>query len=219
MKLFKSILVATTAIALSACSTTYTTEKTENETISALAMDQKNLYVMGTQHDYQFPTENTQRIQNLVKSPYAKKMSYVAISGEVHNQKEVKAALTLVASPMNFTKTQQEDLVQNYGFRVISDIPKTSVYYQNPTLAKSLKKSPSLLKYDQRLSDGKMVQIKNRQTFIQQYPLSQPIHLKLEYIKSSSKVNGTDAAVIIGLPILFIAAAPLYLICETGNGC
>lgn len=219
MKLFKSILIATATITLSACSTTYTTEKTENETISALAMDQKNLYVMGTQHDYQFPTENTQRIQNLVKSPYAKKMSYVAISGEVHNQREVKAELTLVASPMNFTKTQQEDLVQNYGFRIISDIPKTSIYYQNPALAKSLKKSPNLLKYDQRLSDGKMIQIKNRQTFIQQYPLSQPIHLKLEYIKSSSKVNGTDAAIIIGLPILFIVAAPLYLICETGNGC
>lgn len=219
MKIFKSILIATAAIALSACSTTYTTEKTENETISALAMDQKNLYVMGTKHDYQFPTENTQRIQNLVKSSYAKKMSYVAISGEVHNQREVKAELTLVASPMNFTKTQQEDLVQNYGFRIISDIPKTSVYYQNPALAKSLKKSPNLLKYDQRLSDGKMVQIKNRQTFIQQYPLSQPIHLKLEYIKSSSKVNGTDAAIVIGLPILFIVAAPLYLICETGNGC
>lgn len=219
MKIFKSLLIITTAIALSACSTTYTTEKTENEIISALAMDQKNLYVMGAQHDYQFPTENTQRIQNLVKSPYAKKMSYIAISGEVHNQKEVKAELTLIASPMNFTKTQQEDLVQNYGFRLISDIPKTSVYYQNPALAKSLKKSPNLLKYDQRLSDGKMVQIKNRQTFIQQYPLSQPIHLKLEYIKSSSKVNGTDAAIVIGLPILFIVAAPLYLICETGNGC
>lgn len=219
MKIFKSLLIATVAIALTACSTTYTTEKTEHETISALAMDQKNLYVMGTQHDYQFPTENTQKIQKLIKSPYAKKMSYVTISGEVHNQKEVKAELILVASPMNFTKAQQQDLIQNYGFRLISDIPKTSVYYQNSTLAKSLKKSPNLLKYDQRLSDGKIVKIKNRETFIQQYPLSQPIHLQLEYIKSSSKVNGTDAAIIVGLPILFIVAAPLYLICETGNGC
>lgn len=222
MKIFKSLLIATVAIALTACSTTYKTEKTEHEKIISLAMDQKSFYVLGTEHDYQFARKDTQPIENLVKSPYAKKISYIEASGEVYNQKEVTAKLTLIISPINFTDRQQQDLIQNYGFRLVKDISPDSLYWKNPALLSHLKKSPNLLRHDYNFINGKIVEIKNRESFVQQYALSKPIQLKVDYVKRGSQVNGTDATGVLIAPVVIVAAIPIFLVwglsCEIG-GC
>lgn len=222
MKILKSVLITMVAVTLSACSTTYKTEKTEQEKIISLAMDQKNFYVLGTEHDYQFSRKDTQPIEDLVKSPYAKKISYIEASGEIYNQKEVTAKLTLIVSPVNFTDRQQQDLIQNYGFRLVKDISSNSLYWKNPALINGLKKSPNLLRHDYNFINGKIVEIKNRESFVQQYPLSKPIQLKVNYVKRGSQVNGTDAAGVLLAPVIIVAAIPIFLVwglsCEMG-GC
>ena len=219
MKIFKSLLMAMAAIALSACSSVDRKESFGEETIFALAADQTSLYMMGEKYDYQFPLESTQNILKIVKSPYIKHMVLTTSPGKIYNQKEAMGEITLLISPAKLTKKQQADLRDNYKFVLYEDVSPRSFYGQIAASNRKLNQSPHLLQYTQHFDKKKIVKIQNRQDFIQQYPLSRPINISIDYYKRSSSLNNTNTAIAIGIPILFIAAAPLYLICETGNGC
>jgi len=222
MLLLRMLFISFSLFCLVSCSTNYRVEKKENEKIISLAVDKDNFYVMGSHHDYQFPRKYTAQLERLVQSPYALRMTYIEASGSVMNNKEVKGSITLFVSPNDLTPAEQKDLVDNYGFRHLKDISKNTLFWKNPALVNALEISPELLRRDYRLNEGQVVNIQNHQQLTQNHSLSKPITINVNYIQSSSEFSGKNAASVIALPVIIVAAIPVYLIWGamcSNNGC
>lgn len=210
MKTFKSILIATTAIALSACSSTYEFVNKEQETILSLATDHKNIYILGEKYDYQFSKKDNQSITKLVLSPYISHVKVLEISaGRIINQTTAEAELTLYVSPADLTEQQQQDLLQNFGFLLVKDISANSGYWQEPKLVSSLKKTPNLLRYDHEFINGKVIKINNRESFIEKASLTHSIQFNVAHLKSEKELQIGNTVDRITQPIVDLAAVPI----------
>lgn len=169
------------SVFLTGCSTNNVLDKTEKDGIYSLAMDKDNMYAMGIK-DYQFTRESTSSFEAFLKSQYAKKITYIKAKAEVDNNR-VSASLDIIISPNYLTQKQQQDLIENYNFKLIKDIDKASSYWENATLLTELQIKPDLLIRHYWFNGGQIVEIKNRQFNVDNYVLSEPILINVDYYK------------------------------------
>lgn len=188
------------------CSTTYSSEKTDNTTITAIAEDQSGLYLLtADQSSYVFPEAELAPFVQFWQSRLGTQISHLSSAVHVFPNKEVRATFYIYIAAHQLSELDKTALLETYHFQVFKP-DSVSFVRRIPALARALQHTDTLYIKQERISKGSVVdQVPPVHKVVQ---FSSPVETKVEQMKGSLSTTPNLVETIIWAPFV-IPALPL----------
>lgn len=191
---------------LAGCSTTYSPEKTDTTTITAIAEDQSGLYLLAAdQPSYAFPTAELAPFVQFWQSRLGAQISHLSSAVQVFPNKEVRATFYIYIAAHQLSELDKTALLDTYHFQVFKP-DSVSFVRRIPALSKALEHTDTLYIKQERIGKGSVLnQVPSVHKVIE---FALPIETKVEQMKGSLSTTPNLVETIIWAPFV-IPALPL----------
>ena len=191
---------------LAGCSTTYSPEKTDTTTITAIAEDQSGLYVLtADQPSYLFPKAELAPFVQFWQSSLGAKLAHLSSGIQVFPNKEVRVTFYIYIAAHQLSDSEKTALLEGYKFQVFK--PDSASFVRHiPALAQALEYTDTLYIRQARMGQGSVVEHLPATHPVITFPA--PVQAKVEQMKGSLSTTPNLIESIIWAPFV-IPALPL----------
>ncbi len=193
------------------CATTYSPEKTDTTSMTAIAEDQSSFYLLtADQPSYVFPKVELAPFVQFWQSRLGAQTSHLSSAVHVFPNKEVRATFYIYIAAHQLSELDKTALLETYQFQVFKP-DSVSFVRRIPALAKALEHTDTLYIKQERVSKGRAVDHVPPAHQVIEFPAS--VETKVEQMKGSLSTTPNLVETIIWAPFV-IPALPLGAISQ-----
>ena len=165
------------------CSTTYSPEKTDKTSLTAVVADHSEVYLLTADlQSYAFPNAEAEPFVSFWQSPLGAQISHLSSAVQVFPDKHVQATFYIYIGAQNLSEADKVALIEAHQFQIFK--PDSASFVRRiPALAHALTLTDTLYIKQAKMGKGRVLEQTPATGTAMKLPY--PVQLEVSYLKGS----------------------------------